>query len=290
MSPFLQAMRSGRVLLMDGAMGTELQRAGLRDGECGESWNLTHPERVQAIHQSYSDAGAEILLTNTFQADCGNLDRSGLTNRFDELWERAIQLARSGSPQGARVVADLGPFDVRSPEECRRLAAACSRADGIIIETLTNLDGGPTYLYKALHERDPAIPYLVSFTFLKHETGDIRTRRGQTPEECAWLARQAGANALGVNCGPDIGMSEVSEVVRRYRQRLGDSLPLFARPNAGTPKRTSAGWVYPQSPEMMAAGLPELLEAGVNMVGGCCGTTPAHIAAFRTVVDRWNDR
>jgi 5-methyltetrahydrofolate--homocysteine methyltransferase len=289
MSRFLDALRSGRVLLMDGAMGTELQRAGLPDGGGGEAWNLTYPERVRTIYQSYADAGAEVLLTNTFQADPRNLERRGLADQFGALWEAATSHARSAVAGGGWVLADLGPVDPKpSVQDVRAVAAACARCDGVLVETLSSLSGGPIPLYFWINKLGPPPPYLLSFTFLKTADGKILTAEGENPERCAWIAYRLGADGLGVNCGRDIGMSEVTEVVRRYRQRLGDRLPLFARPNAGTPTRDGDRWVYPQTPEMMAERLPELLEAGVNMVGGCCGTTPAHIAAFKRVVDDWN--
>jgi methionine synthase I (cobalamin-dependent) len=114
------------------------------------------------------------------------------------------------------------------------------------------------------------------------------TSSGHSPEWFANRARDWGLAALGVNCGRDIGMDEVIEIIRRYR-RVTD-LPLFARPNAGTPVRQGKRWVYPHTPERMAARLSELLEAGVCMVGGCCGTTPEHIAAFKPIIDEWNER
>jgi 5-methyltetrahydrofolate--homocysteine methyltransferase len=290
MSRFLDALRSGRVLLMDGAMGTELQRAGLPDGGGGEAWNLTHPGRVRDIHQAYAEAGAEVLLTNTFQADRINLERRGLADQFGPLWEAATGHARSAAG-GGRVLADLGPFDLKdSLKDGRAQLAACAGCDGVLAETLTTLGRGPTFLHFWTDRHDPPLPYLLSFTFLKTADGKVLTAAGETPQRCAWLAYRLGAVAVGINCGRDIGMSEVIKVVRRYRDRLGDRLPVFARPNAGTPVRDGDRWVYPQTPEMMADRLPELLEAGVSMVGGCCGTTPAHIAAFKRVVDDWNAR
>jgi 5-methyltetrahydrofolate--homocysteine methyltransferase len=279
------------VLLMDGAMGTELQRAGVPSGECGESWNLTHPESIRAIHRAYVDAGAEVLLTNTFQAYKKNLNRWGLADRFGEVWAAAVNVARSAIPKDGWVLADLGPFELQSPEqEGRDLAAACAHVDGLLIETLSSLDGGPTVLHSRIKQFVPTIPCLVSFTYVKTANGEIRTLGGEPPEKCASLADGLGANALGVNCGREIGMTEVIEVVRRYRNQLGDRLPLFARPNAGTPTRAGNQWIYAQTPERMADRLPELLEAGVSMVGGCCGTTPEHIAQFKRVVDAWNAR
>jgi 5-methyltetrahydrofolate--homocysteine methyltransferase len=291
MSRFLDALRSGRVLLMDGAMGTELQRAGLADGERGETWNLSQPERVRSIHRSYAAAGAEVLLTNTFQADPGNLQRPGLGDLPIQIWRAAVDNARAGSACDGFVLADIGPFElVEWPEDGRPLVNAGSSCDGILMETISSFDRATSFSLLFRGQREPPIPFLLSFTFLKDADGKIQTVPGQPPERCAWLARKLGASAVGVNCGRDIGMTEVIEVVRSYRQHLGDRLPIFARPNAGTPERVGGQWVYPRTPESMAERLPELLEAGVNMVGGCCGTTPAHITAFKRVVDAWNAR
>ena len=291
MSRLLDALRSGRVLLMDGAMGTELQRAGLAAGDCGEAWNLSRPEQVQAIHRSYAEAGAEVLLTNTFQADPGSLQRSGLADKLSSVWKAAVDKARAASARDRFLLADVGPFDlIERPQDGRQLVTAGASCDGILLETLSEFDRGTGFFLVHARQLEPPIPLLLSFTFLKRPDGKIQTFPGESPERCAWLAYKLGASALGVNCGRDLGMSEVIEVVRRYRQHLGDRLPIFARPNAGTPQRVEGQWVYPHTPEAMADRLPELLSAGANMVGGCCGTTPAHIAAFKRVVDSWNAR
>src|SRR5205814_3734550 len=132
-----------------------------------------------------------------------------------------------------------------------------------------------------------ALPVLVSATYYHDTAGKLKTYTEHSPEAIAQQARGIpGVAALGVNCGRDISMDDCAEIIRRYRSVT--DLPLFARPNAGTPTQVEGQWVYPRTPEAMAAKLPELLEAGVSMVGGCCGTTPAHIAAFRRVVDAWN--
>jgi 5-methyltetrahydrofolate--homocysteine methyltransferase len=123
---------------------------------------------------------------------------------------------------------------------------------------------------------------LVSFTF--HRTKDLVTFKGIPPEHCAREARRYGAAAIGANCGKEIGMDDMLEIVKRYRDVC--DLPIFVRPNAGSP--TKKGWRYPRTPATMAAALPALLEAGIAMVGGCCGTTPDHIRQFRLVVDEWN--
>jgi 5-methyltetrahydrofolate--homocysteine methyltransferase len=128
------------------------------------------------------------------------------------------------------------------------------------------------------------LPTLLSLSYERRATG-LWSHSGHPPEWFAMQAKNSGIAALGVNCGRDIGMAETIEIIRRYRRVT--ELPLFARPNAGTPV---AGCQYPRTASEMAERLPELLEAGVSMVGGCCGTTPAHIAAFRPIVDEWNAR
>ena len=129
-------------------------------------------------------------------------------------------------------------------------------------------------------------PLLLSLSFRRTPLGRLVTFSGHAPETFARHAERHGVAALGVNCGRDIDMDDIIEVVRRYRAVT--DLPLFARPNAGTPTKQGDRWIYPHTAEAMAARLPELLEAGVNMIGGCCGTTPEHIAAFRTMIDAWN--
>ncbi|HYV37790.1 MAG TPA: homocysteine S-methyltransferase family protein [Gemmataceae bacterium] len=274
---FLEALHSGRVLLMDGAMGSELQRAGMQPGECYELWNLTHPDRVLAIHQAYVDAGAEVLLTNTFQANPPAFAKHQLQHQMDVICQSAVRLARQAGGIKTHILADIGPFK-DTGDEVIRVVEGLSRTHDILMETLSNFFQVESV---AIRQR-----LLVSFTYLHNNSGGLQTFPGQNPEVVAQRASALGVAALGVNCGRDITMDDCAEIIRRYRTVT--DLPLFARPNAGTPTKIDNQWVYPRTPEQMAAELPKLLEAGVSMVGGCCGTTPAHIAAFRRVVDDWN--
>ena len=294
MSRFLEALHSGRVLLMDGAMGTELRKAGLRDDENAAAWNLLHPERVRAVHQAYREAGAEVFLTNTFLAHADTLAESfraakRLPFSHHELWTRGYELI---GPPGAPVfrLASHGPvagraaareFDQWGYFYTSRLLY--DGADGVLLETCSS----PRVRYAIRRIREHCDkPVLLSLAFTRNESGALVTYSSHPPEWFARRAKDYGVAALGVNCGRDIGMEDIIAIVRRYRDHT--DLPLFARPNAGTPARVGDRWVYPRTPEDMAARLPELLAAGVSMVGGCCGTTPAHIAAFRPVVDAWN--
>ena len=127
---------------------------------------------------------------------------------------------------------------------------------------------------------------LISCAYRRTAAGQLRTYHEHSPTECAQAAHHDAVEALGVNCGTDIRLAELLEILAAYRSVT--DLPLFVRANAGTPKQIDGQWVYPETPESMAAWLPELFKAGVAMIGGCCGTTPAYIAAFRKVVDEWN--
>lgn len=305
MSRLIEALHSGRVLLMDGAMGTELQRLGLADPvperaiderdyqiqlpERSEAWNLRNPERVCSIHRAYLEAGAEVLLTNTFQANPNVCHQAGLLIR--EVWEAALRHARFFGGPPPFVLADVGP--VVEPGEPIRIRRGgneeavqldlCRRADGLLLETFNACNPIGCAVATIDETGGPKPPLLLSFAF----TGDSPTRRSEAVD-CAHVAKLLGASALGANCGAEMDIDDLLEIVQVYRRHT--ELPLFVRPNAGTPERTASGWEYPRSPEYMADKLWPLLEAGVTMVGGCCGTTPAHIAAFRRVVDEWNRR
>jgi 5-methyltetrahydrofolate--homocysteine methyltransferase len=294
MARFLETLRSGRVLLMDGALGTELQRAGLADGERAETWNLTRPQEVLAVHRAYVVAGADGLLTNTFLALSPSLVRDRESSGdLDPILHEALSLARSAAGPDRFVFADVGPTleavdleALAANEVLARAVRLLTRADGLLLETYsTGRAADAVRFVRQVVADSPhrATPVLLSMTYQRGPGGELTTFSGDAPEMVARLARP---DALGVNCGRDIGMGEVLEIVRRYRSET--DLPVFVRPNAGTPTRTEEGWVYPLTPERMAAALPELLEAGVTMVGGCCGTRPAHIAACRPLIDAWN--
>jgi 5-methyltetrahydrofolate--homocysteine methyltransferase len=286
-SAFLQALHSGRVLLMDGAMGTQLQRMGMKPDECGESWNVKRAGSVRAVHDSYTAAGAEVLVTNTFQANPSHLTRFGLEDRLEEINGSAVRLARKAAGRGRFVLGDIGPITALDNfKDLARVITSLDGVDGILFETWSHPCVLPAMEYAFHRVVEVETPLLLSLSYHRTPSGQIITISGHAPETFARHAERHGVAALGVNCGRDIEMDDVIEIIRRYRAET--DLPLFARPNAGTPTKQVNQWLYPRTPEAMAARLPELLEAGVSMVGGCCGTTPAHIAAFRKVIGRWN--
>jgi 5-methyltetrahydrofolate--homocysteine methyltransferase len=299
MSAFLDALRSGRVLLMDGAMGTELRRAGLPDDGCSEIWNVTHPERVRAVHQAYVDAGAEVLLTNTFQANTPALSRHwGHGQHFVRHYIYAAnEISRSVISDSRYALSSIGPI-VEPPDgtefpdlleftsvalsalSVEPLRSPSSPISGVLLETCST----PRVRLAVRRVQFAGLPVLLSLTYRHDAKRRITTLSGHAPEWFARRAKEWGVAALGVNCGRDIDMSDTIEIIRRYRQVT--DLPLFARPNAGTPTKRDGRWVWPHSAECMAESLPELIAAGATMIGGCCGTTPEHIAAFRRVIDQ----
>ena len=274
-------------------MGTELQRRGLQLGACGERWNLTRADVVKAIHESYITAGAEVLLTNTFQSHPARLARFGLADLLDEINAVAVRLARQVAGRSRFILGDIGPIlDPSGKVEfvdyrpLGRVLHSLEGVDGFLVETCSSPRALSAVQYAFHRVVEVETPLLLSLTYRRSSSGQLVTHSGHAPETFARHAERSGVAALGVNCGRDIDMGDMIEIIRRYRRET--DLPLFARPNAGTPTKHGEEWTYPYTAEEMAARLPELLDAGVSIVGGCCGTTPAHIAAFRTVIEAWN--
>lgn len=299
MAQLLEALHSGPVLLMDGAMGSELYQAGLHAEECGEAWNLTRPERVRAIHRDYAAAGARCLLTNTFQANPCALVRHDREEDLERIVIAGVRLARAAAGSDGFVLGDIGPLLISDTDQefsdwadLARTAAAFldpsarqAGVDGLLLETCSTpraLSAVEFLRRRVLEDED--LPVLLSLAYRRQPDGTLLTQSGHTPETFARHAARHGVAALGVNCGRDVALSDVIAIVRRYRQAT--DLPLFARPNAGMPQEVAGHLTYPLTPALMAERLPELLEAGAVMVGGCCGTTPAHIAAFRAAIER----
>jgi 5-methyltetrahydrofolate--homocysteine methyltransferase len=279
-----------RTLLGDGAMGTQLQQAGLEPGGCGDLWNLEQPGRVLEIQQRYVDAGAEIILTNTFGSNRFVLDRYDARDLVYSCNLAGAAIARQAAGAHAWVLGDIGPFggfvaplgehtpdDVHDTfvEQARALLEG--RVDGILIETMTAVEEVALAIGAARSVGAPVV--IASMSFDATRAG-LRTMMGATPEQAAEAMLAAGADALGANCGTALSLADFADIVRRYRLVSSDVV-VIVEPNAGQPELVGEDVVYLESPEAMAAGVPLLVAAGVNIIGGCCGTTPDHIRAFR---------
>jgi 5-methyltetrahydrofolate--homocysteine methyltransferase len=285
----------GRVLLGDGAMGTQLQQAGLEPGGCGEAWNVDHPERVRAIQRRYVEAGSDCLITNTFGACRIMLERHGQAGRVTAINEAGARLAREALGPSGFVLGDIGPFGgLMEPygeiararveqafrEQARALVAG--GVDAIIVETQTALEELEIAVAAAREAGAPVVIGSLAYDKMADED-EVRTMMGVSPEAAAEFMAARNVDILALNCGTGVDVAMAADVVRRYRSVSG--LPAMAQPNAGQPVLEEFKVVYRETPEEMAAALPDLLAAGAAIVGGCCGSTPAHIRRFRDILD-----
>lgn len=292
MASLLERIAAGETLLADGAMGTMLQARGLEPGGCPEAFNLERPEVLEEIARLYREAGSDIVLTNTFGGSPLKLSAYGLEERCEEIQRAGIRAARSGAGPGALVALSCGPCGHllqpygeadpgRVAEGFRRqiAAAAVEGIDLVCVETMTDLNEALLAL-GAAKEAAPGLPVSVTMTFDETPRG-FYTIMGTSVERAGGALAEAGADLIGSNCGNGV------EAMVRIAAELGaqGALPLVIQSNAGLPRIRGAEIVYPESPEFMAARVPALLESGVRLLGGCCGTTPAHIARFRRALD-----
>lgn len=296
--PLLETLKSRR-LLGDGGMGTQLMLAGLEQGSCGEAWNLEAPEKVLNIQRAYVEAGSDCIITNTF-GGCGiMLARHGNADRAVEINKAAVAIARDafGDREGF-VLGDIGPFggimepygdtseeDVRTAFNEQAKALIDGGADAIIIETQTGLEELGLAIEAAQTAGAPCIIASLAYD-VTHDGSTFRTMMGIDPEAAAEFIQEKGAHVAALNCGTGMDMNRAREGMERYRAVC--DLPLMAQPNAGLPKLVNLQVVYDETPEEMVKGLVPLLDAGANIVGACCGSTPDHIRAFRKVMDEYN--
>jgi 5-methyltetrahydrofolate--homocysteine methyltransferase len=286
--------RLGKGLLVsDGAMGTQLQRAGLPIGASGESWNLQWPDRVEAIHAAYLEAGSDIILTNTFGATRWVLERYGLAGRLEEVNRAAARLARHAAGSGRLVFGDLGPSGqlleplgpVTKDELTADTVARCRSlleegVDGIICETLTAVDEAVVVVEAALAAGAPLV--VASFAFDKRPNGRVRTMMGVAPAEAAERVRAAGAALVGANCGTQLDVRDFAGLTRELA--VASNLPVMIQPNAGQPRLEDGRAVYDMGGGAFAEGMKDVIRAGASIVGGCCGTGPEHIRALSALV------
>jgi 5-methyltetrahydrofolate--homocysteine methyltransferase len=285
-------------LLADGAMGTQLMLAGLEQGNCGEAWNLTHPEKVLAIQQGYAEAGSDCILTNTFGGSRIMLNRHSLAGNAVEINQAGVRIAREafGSRHGF-VIGDIGPFggllepygdfteeQVRSAFNEQARALVDAGADAIIVETQTSLEELLLGIHAAKEAGAPCVIGSMAYD-VTLDGSTFRTMMGIEPERAAEFMQENGADIVALNCGTGMDMTRARTAVERYREAT--RLPVMVQPNAGQPKLVNMKVVYDETPEQMVAGVAPLLAAGANILGACCGSTPAHIRAFRQAMDEY---
>jgi len=281
------------VLVGDGATGTELQWLGLGPGACGEAWNLSAPDQVRRVHRRYLAAGAQLLTSNTFGGTPLALARHGLGERAADLNRAGARLAREVAGERAFALGDMGPCggllephgDVplpRAAEAFRRQAAALLEggADAILVETMSDPAEAALAVEAALQAGARLV--LATFAFQRVPDG-FRTMMGADVAGAVAVALAAGAEGVGANCGTELSLDDYLRLTSELSAAAG-SAAVLVQPNAGSPALQAGRAVYPTGPEAFAAAAPRLAAAGARIVGGCCGTGPAHIAAVRAAL------
>jgi len=291
-APLLDRLAGGEILVSDGAMGTMLFELGIEPGTCPERVCLERPELLETIAGRYVKAGADIIHTNTFGGSPINLERHGLSEHTRRIHETAVHAVRravhdrvcvSGSvgPCGKllKPYGDAEPDDVSASfrEQVRCLLDA--GVDAITVETMTDL-AEACLAIRAAREIAPNLPIMATMTFDPTPRGFFTVMGVDVPSAVRGL-REAGADVVGSNCGN--GIDRMVEIAAAFRECTDG--PLLIQSNAGLPRTEGGTLHYDETPQFMAERVPRLLDLGVSIIGGCCGTTPDHIRAMRQVLD-----
>ena len=287
-----ERLEASEVVLADGAIGTILMACGLEAGACPEAFGSEHPEVLEEIARAYAEAGADLVQANTFGASPLKLEAYGLEARTREIVLHAVEAARRGAAGRALVYGSCGPSGrllepwgdvsedaVRESFAVTMEAFAEAGVDAVFVETMTDL-GEAAIAVRAAREAMPRVPVVATMTFDRTERGFF-TIMGTSVEAACRALEDAGATAVGSNCGQ--GSDAMVEIAREFR-RLA-RVPVAIQPNAGIPKASMSGVVWPETPTVMTERIRELVGLGVSIVGGCCGTTPEHVLAFRAAID-----
>ena len=292
MNNFLQTIQSGKVLLLDGAMGTMLWTRGLSGAKCPEEYNLTHSETLEEIALDYLNAGSDLIQTNTFGGSLLKLARYSLEKDYQKINANAVLAVKKAVKDKAFISASCGPsgeilkpYGDKEPEELydsfnKQIRVLIEEgADIIHIETMSDIHEALLAL-KAAKDISGTIPVMVSMTYNKIPRG-FYTIMGTDIKTTVEKLEENGADIIGSNCGN--GSESMIHIAGEIKENT--KLPVVIQPNAGMPELKGTRTIYPESGEFMAAKGKILLEAGVSIIGGCCGTTPEHISAMRSIID-----
>ncbi len=291
MKTIAEKIKEGKVLVSDGAWGTFLQQKGLGPGECPELWNLERPDDVFDIAKSYIDAGSDMIETNSFGGNVFKLSSYGLAGKVIEINRAAAQLSRRAAGPDRHVLGSIGPSgkiiimgDVSFEElyEAYKVQAIALRdggADALVVETMSDLEEAKAAV-KACAE-NTGCEVICTMTFEKSDGDTFHTMMGVTPTQMAEQIIDAGATIIGANCGN--GIKNMIGITKEIR-KVNKTIPVLIHANAGSPIYRDGKTIFPESPEQMAEFVAILIDAGANIIGGCCGTTPEHIRQIVEIV------
>jgi 5-methyltetrahydrofolate--homocysteine methyltransferase len=289
MKDIVSRLESGRVIVADGATGTMLQEAGLPAGTSPDQWVLENPDPIRDLQRTYVEAGSDLIIACTFGANRVRLKHTGLSDQLVEINQRAVQIAREAAGDQAYIAADIGPTgELLAPigkmtyeqavETFAEQAAVLAQADVdvLYIETMSDLNEMKAAVAGA-QQAAPTMPIFATFSFDHHG----RTNMGVNPEQAAQALSTLGVAAFGANCGATLEMTE-GAVAKMHE--VAPLAALIAKPNAGKPHMVGRQAMYDATPEDMAEYARRFVALGARVVGGCCGSTPVHIAAIAEAV------
>ena len=292
MGILLDRLAAKKLLVSDGAWGTMLQAKGMAPGSCTEEWNVSNPEAVKSVAKAYGDAGADLVLTNTFGGSRTKLEKFGFGDKVAAFNEAGARLSVAGAP-GSVIAASIGPtgefleplgeMTVQQMEEVygEQIAAVLKGGVKVLcIETMTALEEAQCAI-RAAKKLDKDVDVICTMTFDATAQG-FKTMMGLDVERAAAGLSEAGADVLGANCGN--GIANMVKIAEQYRKVTGK--PILVHANAGMPELVQGKTVFRETPQDMAGRVKDLVDAGANIIGGCCGTTPAHIAAIKQAIDK----
>ncbi len=289
MHPLIKSLIKSGPVVTDGSWGTQMQKRGLKRGECPDSWNLNHPEQVLAVARQYVDAGSQIILTNTFGGSRLALNKFELGKKTVEINMTGVEISKKAAGDRAYVFASIGPTGMMlvtretTEEELQKVfeeqadAQARAGADGIIVETMIDVVEAKI---AATAAKQTGLPVIVSMVYDSGENKD-RTMMGDSPEQVLEELMSIGIDGIGANCGQ--GIEAFLPICSRLRQAT--DLPIWMKPNAGLPEIVDDKTVFRTTAREFVQYIPELIQAGAGFIGGCCGTDQGFVEAIRETID-----
>ena len=289
MHALIESLIKAGPAVTDGSWGTQMQKRGLKRGQNPDSWNLSHADQVREVAEQYVDAGSQIILTNTFGASRLSLSNFKLADKAADINMAGVRISKEAASDRACVFASIGPTgkmlitgetteeELQKAFEEQADAQARAGADGIIIETMIDIQEAKI---AAIAARQTGLPVIVSMVYDSGEDKD-HTMMGNSPEAVVAEISKIGVDGIGANCGQ--GIEAFLPICRRLRQAT--DLPIWIKPNAGLPEVVDDDVVFRTTAQEFVQYVPDLIQAGANFIGGCCGTNEKFVQAIRQTVD-----